>query len=89
MSKVPVNIVLSDDQSLPKSEEGYHLVITREGITVEARTQAGLFYGLQTVVQLKDMYGNLFRLGKLPTGRDSDIGDCIWTSAVISSQRNS
>ena len=57
LSKVPVNIVLSDDQSLPKSEEGYHLVITREGITVEARTQAGLFYGLQTVVQLKDMYG--------------------------------
>jgi hexosaminidase len=38
-------------ESTPASE-GYRLDITTEGITIESSTKAGLFYGIQTLLQL-------------------------------------
>lgn len=43
---------LSDAQRLPASPEGYVLEIKNGGVVVQARTQAGLFYGCQTLAQL-------------------------------------
>lgn len=40
------------DQQVPDSPEGYILEVSREGAKVTARTEAGLFYGCQTLEQL-------------------------------------
>lgn len=48
---------LADDESLPDSEEGYLLSVRPAGITVRSRGEAGLFYGLQTLLQLQEQYG--------------------------------
>lgn len=52
-----ISLVISQDTELPESPEGYHLTILEDGIRVEARDEAGLFYGIQTVLQLKSVYG--------------------------------
>lgn len=52
-----LRLVCSDDASLPESEEGYRLEITRRGVEILSRGEAGLFYGLQTLQQLYDHYG--------------------------------
>lgn len=48
---------LSDDGALPTSVEGYALSIRPEGVTIRSRGAAGLFYGLQTLLQLYDRHG--------------------------------
>ncbi|MDR1497563.1 MAG: beta-N-acetylhexosaminidase [Puniceicoccales bacterium] len=40
------------DLGVPESPEGYILEVTRKGAIITARTQAGLFYGCQTLAQL-------------------------------------
>lgn len=40
------------EQDVPDSPEGYVLVVNEKGVTVTARTEAGLFYGCQTLEQL-------------------------------------
>lgn len=49
---------IADDDALPASEEGYLLTIRPEGITLRARSGAGLFYGIQTLLQLRTRYGD-------------------------------
>ena len=39
-------------QNVPDSPEGYVLEVNGKGVTVTARTEAGLFYGCQTLEQL-------------------------------------
>ncbi len=58
LSDMPLSLTISEDEKLPVSEEGYHLMIGNDGISIEARGRAGLFYGIQTVLQLKNIYGN-------------------------------
>lgn len=48
---------LSDAAALPASGEGYCLLVRPEGVTVRSRGTAGLFYGLQTFLQLHAQYG--------------------------------
>ena len=45
-------IAITDDPALPQSEEGYVLRISEDGVSLAARGDAGLFYGLQSFVQL-------------------------------------
>ena len=48
-----VKVVLSlSEQNLPDSPEGYELVIGSKQILIRARTDAGLYYGCQTLEQL-------------------------------------
>ena len=48
-----VKVVLSlSEQNLPDSPEGYELVVDPKQILIRARTDAGLFYGCQTLEQL-------------------------------------
>ena len=47
-----VFLALSDDTSLPESEEGYMLSINSKGVSIKSRGSAGLFYGCQTLEQL-------------------------------------
>jgi hexosaminidase len=41
---------LSNDSNIPK--EGYSLKVTTTGVTLTAREPAGIFYGVQTLLQL-------------------------------------
>ena len=41
---------LSNDASLPA--EGYRLIVTQNGVTITAAKPAGIFYGVQTLIQL-------------------------------------
>lgn len=53
--KADIRFVLDDRAgSVPES---YGLVVSGEGIRIEAADGAGLFYGLQTLLQLVDQYG--------------------------------
>lgn len=52
-----LRLSLGDDASLPASEEGYLLAIRPAGITIRSRGEAGLFYGLQTLLQLYEQFG--------------------------------
>lgn len=45
-------IVLQIDNGLDVNEEGYTLDVTRDGVTVKAKTPQGLFYGMQSFMQL-------------------------------------
>lgn len=45
-------IALRLDPALGSGEEGYRLVVSRERISIDAATASGLFYGVQTLLQL-------------------------------------
>ncbi|MGV3604132.1 MAG: beta-N-acetylhexosaminidase [Dyadobacter fermentans] len=45
-----ISLVVSGDASL--GEEGYRLLSTPKGVTIQARTAKGAFYGVQTLLQL-------------------------------------
>jgi hexosaminidase len=47
-----LTMIISDDQALPSSPEGYILEIKNGQSTINARGQAGLFYGSQTLLQM-------------------------------------
>jgi hexosaminidase len=46
------------DPSVKTNSEGYVLEVTPGSVTVKANTENGLFYGLQTLVQLIPVNGN-------------------------------
>lgn len=53
IDKNGINLLI--DENLEINEEGYKLVITADSITIRAPKAAGLFYGLQTIIQLRDL----------------------------------
>ena len=59
-------IVLKQVADLPavKSEEGYVLTSTKKGVEVQAKTGAGLFYGVQTLLQMA-AEGNKVAIGTI------------------------
>ena len=59
-------IVLKQVAELPgvNSEEGYVLTSTKKGVEVQAKTGAGLFYGVQTLLQMA-ADGNQIALGTI------------------------
>ena len=59
-------IVLKQVAELPavKSEEGYVLTSTKKGVEVQAKTGSGLFYGVQTLLQMA-AEGNKVALGTI------------------------
>lgn len=42
------------NNGVPSSEEGYILEVNTQGVTIRAKTEAGLFYGCQTLAQLME-----------------------------------
>jgi hexosaminidase len=49
-----ISLLLNPKDNRWKSKEGYALTITKERIIIEAKSGAGIFYGLQTLIQLSD-----------------------------------
>lgn len=52
-----LRLSLVDAATLPASEEGYCLTVGSSGVDLRSRGVPGLFYGLQTLLQLQHQYG--------------------------------
>ena len=52
LSETEGNIAINVDPALEMNAEGYKLNVTPAGIEINAKTEAGAFYGMQTVLQL-------------------------------------
>ena len=52
LSETEGNIAINVDPALEMNAEGYKLAVTPAGIEINAKTEAGAFYGMQTVLQL-------------------------------------
>ena len=52
VSETEGNIAINVDPALEMNAEGYKLNVTPAGIEINAKTEAGAFYGMQTVLQL-------------------------------------
>ena len=50
--KGAVNLILDKGFNAVNSDEGYQLTITKERVNIVAKTEAGLFYGCQSLEQL-------------------------------------
>ena len=68
------NISLSIDPSLDTNDEGYTLDVNAQGVTVTGKTAQGLFYGMQTFLQL------------LPAEVESasKVSGIAWTAPAVS-----
>lgn len=80
--KFNVTIGLAADATLkkvkglvPSQAEGYYLDVTREGITLAGRDARGLYYGLQTLLQI-------MRDGKLEVGTICDWPDVPFRGSI-------
>jgi hexosaminidase len=51
-STATIKLLLSKKQNAVIGKEGYHLVVSPKNIMIEANEPAGLFYGVQTLIQL-------------------------------------
>ncbi|MDZ4793130.1 MAG: family 20 glycosylhydrolase [Bacteroidota bacterium] len=58
-------ISLVNDKTIPK--EGYRLIVTAKGISITANEPAGIFYGVQTLLQLLPEEVEEHRVRKTPT----------------------
>lgn len=47
-----IKLVLTNIENINNNPEGYHLLITKDNILIEANDNRGLFYGIQTLKQL-------------------------------------
>lgn len=72
---------LSDNKNLPNSPEGYVLQIKNGQVTIHARSQAGLFYGCQTLLQLlTDAHDQQI---KIPSCRITDYPDIAYRAVHL------
>ena len=67
------------EKDVPENKEGYTLVVDKDGITVRARTTAGLFYGAQT---LRNLFRNL-AAPELKACTITDWPDFEWRSYTL------
>ena len=68
---------LADERPGPDSRESYSLKITPDGAEIRAGSSAGLFYGMQTLLQMVEGTGSQrrFRPPRFATGRRWPIAD--------------
>lgn len=60
-----IHFEISQDSSIPESDEGYVLEVKNSGVTIKSRGDAGLFYGLQTFLQLDAQNGGTVPVQKI------------------------
>ena len=73
MQLCPNSIFLSLSNENNLAEEGYRLKVTNNGISLTAKEPAGIFYGVQTLLQLfpKQIESKETQKSMLPNGHSS------------------
>jgi hexosaminidase len=51
----PVKLVVTSLKDDQLGDEGYKLSVSKKGISIQANAEAGLFYGIQTLIQLTNL----------------------------------
>ncbi|MCM5661376.1 family 20 glycosylhydrolase [Galbibacter mesophilus] len=79
-SQTENTIQLVLDDALEVNNEGYRLSISKENILVKAKTNQGLFYGMQSLLQLLPISLESYHLDaiQLPTGTVTDEPEFSW-----------
>lgn len=72
---------LSNSANLPESPEGYVLEINNNQVTINARSEAGLFYGCQTLLQL--MTDSRDRRVDIPACKITDYPDIAYRATHL------
>lgn len=68
-------------------EEGYHLTVNAKGITISANTDKGIFYGLQSLVQLLPVYRTNAAL-EIPALKVTDYPRFKWRGMMLDVSRH-
>ncbi len=80
-----VRLLISSDKLI--GEEGYHLTIDVKGITISANTDKGVFYGLQSLLQLMPAYRTNAVL-QLPLLKVTDYPRFKWRGMMLDVSRH-
>jgi hexosaminidase len=82
------SILLQLDENLKLGKEEYHLTVTPDGVVVEAASPNGLFYGVQTLIQL--MPPSPKQLGELilPAVEIKDSPRFVWRGLQLDVSRH-
>ena len=86
VDKIPAkSIVLSISENKELGAEGYELAITKKQVMVFANQPAGLFYGVQTLLQLLNTENRTSETGKLilPTGVIRDFPTYAYRGSML------
>lgn len=81
------NILLQLKTDAELGSEGYELSITTDGVTVSANEPAGLFYGIQTLLQLIPLQQGESEL-VIPTGTIRDFPTYSWRGSMLDVARH-
>ena len=81
-SKSSITLQVVDNVEGVTSPEGYSIAIDKNNITVNATSAAGLFYGVQTIIQLADDNGGI------PTGTINDEPQFAYRGLMLDVSRH-
>ena len=84
----PAHLILNLNPSASNGNaEAYHLAITPENIRIEASSEAGLFYGLQTLLQLLVDTNGAKMAGQIPCLTITDAPAQAWRGMMLDESR--
>lgn len=72
------SVFIKLDTTLNTGKEGYHLIVNSKGITLEASAPNGLFYGIQTIIQLMPAAKQQVSEIVLPSVEITDAPRFVW-----------
>jgi hexosaminidase len=81
-----ISFAIVNDESL--GPEAYSLVVKADGVTVKARTPAGLFYGAVTLWQLLTLTPPQSGIGQIPALEIRDAPRFAWRGLMLDSCRH-
>ncbi len=81
-------LVLKLDENLKFGKEDYHLAVTEDGVLIEAATPNGLFYGIQTFIQLMPPTPKQLAEIILPTVEINDTPRFAWRGLQLDCSRH-
>ncbi|HTE27256.1 beta-N-acetylhexosaminidase [Flavitalea sp.] len=82
-----IQLIITETKKADAVAEGYQLKITGEGIRITAPSSAGIFYGIQSLLQLlSDQNGSLIR--SLQCQQITDKPRFVWRSFMLDEARN-
>jgi len=83
-----LNFQLNKKQDPSIGKEGYQLDVTTQGITIKANDAAGLFYGMQTFMQLLPVTAESVKTITVPLVHIEDVPRFAWRGLMLDVSRH-